>query len=265
MATLEEVQQIVDALLTGDLNRLGVSIKQRFFSIPEQQLLQSFHPFGKEDNILASQQVAEWQNLIEQKQGEQGLHLLYESIINALATHGTSFANHALMTFIVHHGAEIGLTLPHFLLRHPHLARRRSVRRVNSREDALNWFREDIFLNEHHEHWHTVYLEAPSKEQLKDRQGELFIYMHQQMLARYNTERLAAGLPTIEPFPNREFGEQIVEGYDPGLDEYGVRIPNTFLRANAQVNEKDIKTYNQRKTPSEPGSSSSTASPRGGG
>ena len=36
----------------------------------------------------------------------------------------------------------------------------------------------------------------------KDRQGELFYYMHQQMLARYDTERLAVGLMRVEPYSN---------------------------------------------------------------
>jgi hypothetical protein len=34
---------------------------------------------------------------------------------------------------------------------------------------------------------------------LNDRQGELFFYMHQQMFARYNTERLAHDLARSSP------------------------------------------------------------------
>ena len=33
-----------------------------------------------------------------------------------------------------------------------------------------------------------------------DRQGELFYYMHQQMLARYDADRIAVGLPRVEPY-----------------------------------------------------------------
>jgi hemocyanin-like protein len=56
---------------------------------------------------------------------------------------------------------------------------------------------------------------------LNDRQGELFFYMHQQMLARYDTERLALDLAPVVPL--RELGEPIAEGYDPGVGPEGVR------------------------------------------
>ena len=36
----------------------------------------------------------------------------------------------------------------------------------------------------------------------KDRQGELFYYMHHQMLARYDAERMAVGLSRVEPYIN---------------------------------------------------------------
>lgn len=37
---------------------------------------------------------------------------------------------------------------------------------------ALDWYREDPWANQHHEHWHTVY---PWNDASKDRDGELFI------------------------------------------------------------------------------------------
>jgi len=49
---------------------------------------------------------------------------------------------------------------------------------------------------------------------LNDRQGELFFYMHEQMLARYEAERLAHGLPKLDPLD--DFATEIHEGYDPG-------------------------------------------------
>ena len=54
-------------------------------------------------------------------------------------------------------------------------------------EYKLSYFREDIGINAHHWYWHVVY-PANWDEQLtgkiKDRKGELFYYMHQQMCAR---------------------------------------------------------------------------------
>jgi hypothetical protein len=67
---------------------------------------------------------------------------------------------------------------------------------------------------------------------LNDRQGELFFYMHQQMLARYDIERLALDLAPVAPL--RELGEPIAEGYDPGpalkeFDGFRERLPGRAL------------------------------------
>jgi Hemocyanin, copper containing domain/Hemocyanin, ig-like domain len=67
---------------------------------------------------------------------------------------------------------------------------------------------------------------------LNDRQGELFFYMHQQMLARYDTERLALDLAPVVHL--RELREPIAEGYDPGpalkeFDGFRERLPGRVL------------------------------------
>lgn len=49
---------------------------------------------------------------------------------------------------------------------------------------------------------------------LNDRHGELFLYMHQQMLARYNAERLAHDLDPVVPLSDLD--APIAEAYDPG-------------------------------------------------
>lgn len=47
----------------------------------------------------------------------------------------------------------------------------------------LWYFREDIGINLHHWHWHLVYpFEATNRDIVaKDRRGELFYFMHQQV------------------------------------------------------------------------------------
>ncbi|HEX8642031.1 MAG TPA: tyrosinase family protein [Allosphingosinicella sp.] len=85
-------------------------------------------------------------------------------------------------------------------------------------EEDLHYWREDMFLNEHHLHWHIVYpwtgVRLPDGTVLtKKRQGEVFVYMHQQMLARYALERSAAGLGPVEPL--HDFGGDLGAGYDP--------------------------------------------------
>lgn len=53
-------------------------------------------------------------------------------------------------------------------------------------EHRLAYFREDIGLNLHHWHWKLVYPPwGPESVVKKDRRGELFYYMHQQIIARY--------------------------------------------------------------------------------
>lgn len=104
------------------------------------------------------------------------------------------------------------------------------------KERNLDLWREDLLLSEHHEHWHLIYpyLGAQTKQLAhdgrgrnfqhhdpggpylhvaKDRQGELFVYMHQQLLARYNAERLSVGLGAVEPLD--DYDGTIVEEHDP--------------------------------------------------
>ena len=49
----------------------------------------------------------------------------------------------------------------------------------------LVYWREDYDLNEHHNHWHEVYPHGGIQCRNIDRQGELLLYMHSQMVARY--------------------------------------------------------------------------------
>jgi tyrosinase len=82
-------------------------------------------------------------------------------------------------------------------------------------ESDLDWYREDTKANEHHEHWHFVYPTrgVPTTQRVKQRHGEMFFYMHQQMLARYDTERAAVGLPKTISFD--AYTVAIAEGYEP--------------------------------------------------
>lgn len=53
-------------------------------------------------------------------------------------------------------------------------------------EHRVAYFREDMGINLHHWHWHLVYPFESNDRALvdKDRRGELFYYMHQQIIAR---------------------------------------------------------------------------------
>ncbi|GAB0086196.1 Hemocyanin, N-terminal [Sergentomyia squamirostris] len=85
-------------------------------------------------------------------------------------------------------------------------------------EHRLWYFREDIGINLHHWHWHLVYpFEATNRAIVdKDRRGELFYYMHQQLLARYNFERFCNRLKRVRRF--NDLRQPIKVGYFPKMD-----------------------------------------------
>ncbi|XP_055838202.1 phenoloxidase 2-like [Episyrphus balteatus] len=83
-------------------------------------------------------------------------------------------------------------------------------------EQRLAYFREDIGVNMHHWHWHLVYPgEGPDEVVRKDRRGELFYYMHHQIIARYNVDRFCNGLSRARLLNNLR--EAIPEGYFPKI------------------------------------------------
>ncbi|EDS44937.1 phenoloxidase subunit A3 [Culex quinquefasciatus] len=83
-------------------------------------------------------------------------------------------------------------------------------------EQRLAYFREDIGVNLHHWHWHLVYPGMGPREVVdKDRRGELFYYMHGQLVARYHLERFCNGLGRVAPLNNLR--QPIREPYYPKI------------------------------------------------
>ena len=125
-------------------------------------------------------------------------------------------------------------------------------------EHRLWYFREDMGINLHHWHWHLVYpFEAADRAIVaKDRRGELFYYMHQQVMARYNMERFSNNLPRVVRFNN--FREPIAEGYFPKMDSlvasraWPPRFQNTTLKDlnreldQIQVDVADLERWRDR-------------------
>ncbi len=172
---------------------------------------------------------------------------------------------------------------------------------VGGLSPGLDYWREDVLANEHHQHWHEVYpftglpprsfpewlaghtkadlveilnalqpdpgwaefVESGTPEQLaalfadvvqadatfslppelytklfhlNDRQGELFFYMHEQMLARYDAELLSNNLARVEPYGPTAWNKPIAAGHDPiEVPGYGRREPSeTLATADAQ-------------------------------
>lgn len=120
-------------------------------------------------------------------------------------------------------------------------------------EHKLAYFREDIGANAHHWHWHIVYpatWDAAVMSKVKDRKGELFYYMHEQMCARYDCDRLSTGLRRMIPFHN--FDEEL-EGYAPHLTSlvsglnYASRPAGLHLRDLVDfVDVQDMSRWRER-------------------
>ncbi|XP_055692825.1 phenoloxidase 2-like [Lutzomyia longipalpis] len=86
-------------------------------------------------------------------------------------------------------------------------------------EHKCAFFREDPAINLHHWHWHLVYpFSGPMEIVNKDRRGELFYFMHNQMINRYNCNRTCVGLHRIVPY--NDFPNDIAEAYYPKLDNH---------------------------------------------
>lgn len=122
-------------------------------------------------------------------------------------------------------------------------------------EQRLAYFREDIGVNSHHWHWHLVFPGAGGPTVVnKDRRGELFYYMHSQIIARYNVERFAHRLPRVKRLNNLR--ERIVEGYFPKIIRssnnraYPPRISNIVLqdmdRDDTVVEVNDLERWRDR-------------------
>jgi hypothetical protein len=170
---------------------------------------------------------------------------------------------------------------------------------VGGLSPGLDYWREDVLANEHHQHWHEVYpwpgvpprsfadwlsshttaelveilvALAPSQPwqtivptlspqqlarlfgqvvnaasgsslrrdlyvklfRLNDRQGELFLYMHEQMLARYDAELLSNGNDRVKPFDPNAWTSPIAAGQNPvEITGFGERPPNQTLPASS--------------------------------
>nr|XP_045613037.1 phenoloxidase 2-like [Procambarus clarkii] len=99
-------------------------------------------------------------------------------------------------------------------------------------EHRVSYWREDYGINSHHWHWHLVYPAGMNVN--RDRKGELFYYMHQQIVARYDMERLSVNLKRVEKLEN--WREPIPDGYFSKLTvnnsgrPWGIRQDGTFLK-----------------------------------
>ena len=232
-----------------------------------------FSPFDPEMLLEAGKLAAELSVAAhEPADAADGVGAVLDRIDAEVGTRQAGVIHHALSLFATHDPRGRLLRKPRLMTVSPG-AVLPSARRDGAREGAtgpeaiLDYWRENAFANEHHQHWHEVYpgigvvrpvaeippaivakvqqsggLGALTNDELRqvfrrqDRHGELFVYMHQQMLARYDAERLSNGLRQVAPLDPDNLTAMIPEGFSPGpalADEFDPRPPGTVVSSGA--------------------------------
>lgn len=88
-------------------------------------------------------------------------------------------------------------------------------------DQSIRYLTEDVGLNALYQIWnleHPIWLNNKEYNLNFERRGELFLYFHRQILARYILERIGNGLGEVEPV---QLWQEIRESYYPHL-----RLPN---------------------------------------
>jgi len=117
-------------------------------------------------------------------------------------------------------------------------------------ESELWHFREDSKVNTMHTTWHLL-LSDPNADFIMRRRGEMFAFMHKQLINRYNVDRLAVGLGGVRPYMYEDWVSPTLFGYNSRLSAeiapnvlfypprlYGQRMSDSdamFLRNSASA------------------------------
>jgi tyrosinase len=221
---------------THDLLSVPIAqVERRLFAAAAEKAIAPrpfFSEFVPEDVEAALAEAEELMRIADSRPGADGLQTAVERFRQRRQEENADLIQYAFLVFLTHHpkGRLLSGAVPPLDVRAPErvapstaapagLAAANQGGGVLPQPDGLEWFREDPFANEHHDHWHIVYPisgipDGKGGRKVKERHGELFLYMHRQMLARYDAERFYQGLPRTVPFG--DFREAIAEGYDPG-------------------------------------------------
>ncbi|WNG46863.1 hypothetical protein F0U60_24100 [Archangium minus] len=202
-----------------------------------------FLPFLPSHLKQAVSLAARFMGLANARPGEEGLAAVLDEAEQRIQQGDPEWVKYALRVFIAHHPEGRHLPVPPLHERAPHLVapslRPELPRRGNpgtpGAEIWLDYFREDTGLNEHFDTWQVLHPATgypdptqPQRRLLQAQRGEQFWYVHQQVLARYDTERLAFGMPRVEPL--QDYASPINEGYDARLPGFAPRPPGLSPR-----------------------------------
>ena len=243
MATIADLHERTNALLTRPPNDVPMGAPAAGAEPLASSRFMMFFPSHQERALqLAKRLMA----LANERADDDGLEAVLDEAEAAAQTENIDLVKYALMVFITHHPRGRRLPIPALDRRYPKrivpsntevAAAGLQALGALGAEAQLDYFREDTAINDHHNKWHVVYpfdgqpnpADPSGPSVPKDRQGELFWYMHQQMLARYDHERRAFGLALTRPLD--DYRAPIPEGYDANLENYSHRAPDARLRS----------------------------------
>jgi hypothetical protein len=196
---------------------------------------QRFLPFLPAHLQHALSLSARFMELANERPGAAGLAAVLDEAERQAREDDQERVRYALRVFITHHPEGRRLPLPPLRERAPHQVLP-SRRNSTGMESALDYFREDTGLGESYDTWSVVSPAAgypdparPRQRLTSERRGERFWHLHQQLLARYDTERLAFGHPRVVPLS--DYASPIPEGYDAGLPGFAPRPPGASPRS----------------------------------
>lgn len=252
MATLSQLQAQVSVLLSSPERTRSLALEEAA-AIEETDLAQPgpferqrFSTFDERQSEEATAFADRLMGIANARGGEEGVGEALQEARRAMGAGNRELLQHGLMLFLTHHPIARTLRIEPLEVRTPDKALPARVPLEAAEppapapfpvplggstapERGLDWFREDPLINEHHQHWHLVYPrrgipDGAGNRRLRPRQGEIFLYMHQQMLARYDAERFARELGRVRS--SHDFREPFSDGYFPGtLTNYADRPP----------------------------------------
>lgn len=122
---------------------------------------------------------------------------------------------------------------------------------IRNPEQRVAYFGEDVGMNSHHSIWHADFPFWWKDEVYgvqKDRKGELFWYMHHQLLTRFNAERLSNDLNEVEPL---HWDKPIVLGFYPQTTyrkggEFPARPDNFRFQDLTNLRVADLEAFEDR-------------------
>lgn len=108
-------------------------------------------------------------------------------------------------------------------------------------ENRLVYWREDVGINLWHWNWYIVNPNQAFEIDVNYQRGEHFIYTYEQLLARYNFERLCNGLSRVEIMP--QVNCRLPQGYVSNLHNRTVGVPWPMRRQDSSL--KNVSRRNE--------------------